>query len=185
MKNSILKRLPFVALIFASAAGLVTASGCDDDATPATANPATPEAGAGDTAKADTAVATSGTVEVVLTYTGTKSGPAICTLWPFDRFPGPGDMPVGLGTNETPTWPGTNKVVMKDIAPGHVAALCYMMIGAEHRMGPAGDDPVMIAMAPATPDVVAGGTSTSTAMLLDPPPPMGDAGDAGDAADGD
>ena len=180
MKTKYLKFLPLTAMLSVSLAGALAATGCsDDNSTTTTAVDAghTDAAHAADTG----AAATDGTFEVNLTYTGTKKGPAICTAWTVDHFPGPTDTPVGLGSNETPTWPGTNKVTITQVPPGKVYALCYIMVGAEHRMGPTAGDPSQPMMAPGTPELVAGGTSVATATLLDPQP----AGDGGaDGGDG-
>jgi hypothetical protein len=176
------KRLPFsAAFVFlaAAAAGIAAAVGCSDSTSSSTT---TPDAGRADVGTGDSA-ATGGTMQIVITYTGTQKGPAICTAWPKGDFPADTDFPIGTGSNEKPTWPGTNSVTISDLKPGKAWGLCYIMVGLDHRMGPAGTDPVQDMLIPAIPDIAAGQTSTVTVTLNDPPPADMDAGsEAGDAS---
>lgn len=111
-------------------------------------------------------------------YNGALKGPVLATLFPTPNpTAGP---PSGAGSNENPTLPGTNAVEIKNVTPGMLYAFAYLMVGAEHRQGPAPTDAVSRAPVPVT--VTAGTTATVEIELFDPEPADGGA-DASDAAD--
>lgn len=150
---------------------------CSSD-TPSTAT-STPDAGKVETGTgADTSPPASDVaIRATATYSGALKGPVLVSIFPTPNpTAGP---PSGTGSNEKPTLPGTNTVDVKNVSPGSYFAFAYVMVGAEHRMGPTATDPTTIAPVPVT--VTAGTTATITLELFDPPPP--DAGIA-DAADG-
>jgi hypothetical protein len=116
-------------------------------------------------------------VRVTATYAGSQKGPVLVSIFPTPNpTAGP---PSGTGSNEKPTLPGSNVVEVKNVSPGSYFAFAYVMVGAEHRMGPTTTDPATMAPVPLT--VTAGMTTAVSLELFDPPPP-----DAGaDAPDGD
>lgn len=128
---------------------------------------------------------TTGTIAGNATYSGAKTGPLIVVVFKDQPQPGkpPSSPPVGLGSNESPTWPGTNPYSVKNVAPGSYFVAGYIMVGPEHRMGAQPGDPVAIPATPVT--VTAGQTATADITLRDLPQGDGgaDGGDAGDASD--
>ena len=170
-----LARLAFVSMLGCS---VMLACSDDEKSTTTTGTDAgKPDTGTGaDTSTAAPDVA----VRATTTYAGALKGPVLVTLFPTPNpTAGP---PAGTGSNETPTWPGSNMVDVKNVTPGKYFAFAYIMTGGEHRQGPSADDPKA---GPVDVTVTATATATVTLQLTDPPPPdAGDGGDAGDAADG-
>ncbi|MDB4945947.1 MAG: hypothetical protein JWP97_5481 [Labilithrix sp.] len=152
---------------------------CSDDDSPGSAS--TIDAGNKDTgAGADTSPPASDVaIRVTAKYAGTQQGPVLVSIFPTPD-PSAG-APSGTGSNENPTWPGTNTVDVKNVSPGSYYAFAYVMVGASHRMGPTSTDPANLGPVPIT--VTAGATTAVTLELFDPP--AGDAGADADAADAD
>src|SRR5579863_5778090 len=125
------------------------ACGGDDNS-----NPSTPiDAGRPDTGSPDTGGGTSGTVAFKLTYSGTVisgSVPLLSTLWSTPQPGGPGQIPAGVGSNRTASWPGSNTVTIPNVAPGSYYAFAYIMVGADHEMGPLPGDGITPAGTPVT-----------------------------------
>lgn len=152
-----------LALVTATCSALVVA--CSDDATTTTdaGTTATDAATSTDTSTPAPEVA----ARVQVTYNGPSKGPLISTLF---STPMPSGNPAGVGSNEKPTWPGTNAVEMKNVLPGKYYAFAYIMVGPEHRMGPIDGDPNG---PPVEVTVTAGQTATVNLTLFDAPPPDG------------
>lgn len=182
MKKLLLGRVSMVASALVILAGVAaTACGDDDD------DGATPDSGTTTPEGGSDASTTTGEVTGQATYNGAKKGPLIVGL--FKQAPAPGvmQMPSAIGSNETPTWPGTNAFSVKNVPPGTYFVGAYIMVGPEHRMqGAQASDP--ITAPPVQVTVTAGASATTTVNLIDRP--TGDGGteggtdDGGDAGDG-
>lgn len=166
--------------VVATTAAFLFACGDDDDTTPTNVTP-TPEAGTStDTGTGTDAATAAVSISVNVTYNGAQKGPLLASAWPNPQ-PGVGT-PGGNGSNETPTWPGSNTVQLKNVKPGSYYIFSYVMVGAEHRTGPIATDPTG---APVQVTVEEGKTATATITLFDPLPDGGaEAGDGGDGGDG-
>jgi hypothetical protein len=115
-------------------------------------------------------------VRVTAKYAGTQKGPVLVSIF---STPNPtAGPPSGTGSNEKPTLPGSNTVDVKNVSPGNYFAFAYVMVGAEHRMGPTTTDPATMAPVPIT--VTAGATTAVSLELFDPPPPAAGGGAAAD-----
>ena len=177
MSKLLLRRVSLVVGVLVMVAGAVT-TGCDDDDTKA-ASPdgATPPIEAGGDARS----AVTGEVSGQATYAGAKSGPLIIGLFKEAPAPGKVQTPVAVGSNESPTWPGTNAFTIKGAPEGTFFVGGYIMVGPEHRMqGAQRSDP--ITAPPVQVTVKAGSSATANVTIIDRPT-VGDGGADADAAD--
>lgn len=151
-------------LAVAMVAGATAMAGCSDDAT----TPAATDASTANdvTTATDTSTpATDVSIKASVTYNGPLKGPVLISVFPT---PTPMGAPAGTGSNEKPTWPGTNSVDVKNVKAGKYFVFAYIMVGPDHRMGPIDGDP---AGPPVEVTVVDGQTSSVNLMVFDPAPP--------------
>lgn len=170
-------------LLLVLAAAAIAA--CDDDDNKLTSTPG-PDGGSTkpDSGNSNT---TTATISGEATYNGTKTGPLIIAVFKDQPVPGQAPAPpIAVASNETPTWPGTNKFTVNNVptASGTVWVAGFINVGPDHRQTGAGlSDP--IAMPPKQVTVTAGQTASVSLTLGDRPIPDGgtDGGDGGGGGD--
>ena len=167
MKTTNLKLVRWVGgLAVAMVAGTIAMVGCSDDATTPSATDASTASDV--TTATDTSTpATDVAIKASVTYNGPLKGPVLISVFPSAT---PMGNPSGTGSNEKPTWPGTNSVDVKNVKAGKYFVFAYIMVGPDHRMGPIDGDP---SGPPVEVTVVDGQTSPVNVMVFDPAPPDG------------
>lgn len=177
-----MSRRPFRAVSLLAAMSFVIAGSviaCSDDEK----EPVTPTTDAGPDTGSDTGAVTTGQIEGTATYEGEKKGPLIIAVMKEPPTPGqpPSAPPVGIGSNESPTWPGKNNFTVQNVPEGTWYVTAYIMVGPDHRQGAQPGDPV--AIPPKQVTVTAGESASAELTLIDVAPPVQDAGaDAGEDA---
>lgn len=175
MKTTKLKLVRWVGgLAVAMVAGSIAMVGCSDDETTTTTDASTAKdvSTTTDTSPPATDVA----IKASVTYNGSLKGPVLISVFPTST---PMGNPSGTGSNEKPTWPGTNSVDVKNVKAGKYFVFAYIMVGPDHRMGPIDGDP---SGPPVEVTVVDGQTSAVNLMVFDPAPPDGGADATGDSS---